>query len=143
MSDFILITGDMVMFNPPFGAAVVVPVPGTLSGTGRHNIGKKPVCVDGDEKTVMVPGVTYVAPPYVIPGVGTLSIDSLGGDQKATKTNSGGKPVLLKGSTFNAKFQVTVPAQQPTPTGPVPDATPQYGGGTGMFVTMNMQMKGT
>ncbi|HEU4561832.1 MAG TPA: hypothetical protein VFS20_28665 [Longimicrobium sp.] len=143
MSDFILITGDMVMFNPPFGAATVVPVPGTLSGTGRHNIGKMPVCVDGDEKNVMVPGVTYIAPPYVIPGVGMLSIDALGGDQKATKTKSGGKAVLLKGSSFNAKFQVTVPAQQPTPTGPVPDATPQYGGGTGMFVTMNMQMKGT
>ena len=40
------------------------------------------------------PGVTYMAPPYVIPGVGILSIDSLGGEQKASKTNSGGKPVL-------------------------------------------------
>ncbi|HET7462406.1 MAG TPA: hypothetical protein VFJ82_14230 [Longimicrobium sp.] len=143
MSDFILVTGDMVMFNPPFGAATVVPVPGTLSGTGRSNVGHKPVCVDGDEKMVMVPGVTYISPPYVIPGVGMLSIDSLGGDQKATKTKSGGKAVLLKGSTFQAKFQVVAPAMQPTPTGPVPDATPSYSGGTGMFVTTNMQVKGT
>jgi hypothetical protein len=143
VSDYILVTGDMVMFNPPFGAATVVPVPGTLSGTGRDNIGHKPVCVDGDEKMVMVPGVAYVSPPFVTPGVGILSIDSLGGDQKATKTNSGGKPVLLKGSTFQAKFQVTVPAMQPTPTGPVPDATPSYSGGTGMFVTTNLQVKGT
>jgi hypothetical protein len=31
---------------------------------------------------------------------------------------------------------------QPTPTGPVPDATPQYSG-NGQFVTMNLQVKGT
>ena len=143
MSDFILMTGDMVIFNPTFGAATVVPVPGTLSGTGRSNVSKKPVCVDGDEKNVLVPGVTYMAPPHVIPGVGILSIDSLGGDQKATKTKSGGKAVLLKGSTFNAKFQVSVPAQQPQPSGPpVPDTTPSYSG-TGQFVTMNLQVKGT
>jgi hypothetical protein len=142
MSDFILTTGDMAVFMPTFGNAVVVPVPGTLSGTGRANVGKKPVCVDGDEKMVMVPGVTYVAPPFVIPGVGMLSIASLGGDQKAKKTNAGGKAVLLKGSTFTAKFQVTAPAMQPTPTGPVPDATPQYSG-NGQFVTMNLQVKGT
>ncbi|HEU4456232.1 MAG TPA: hypothetical protein VFR81_24415 [Longimicrobium sp.] len=142
MSDFILTTGDMAVFMPTFGNAVVVPVPGTLSGTGRANVGKKPVCVDGDEKMVMVPGVTYVAPPFVIPGVGMLSIASLGGDQKAKKTKAGGKAVLLKGSTFTAKFQVTVPAQQPTPGGPVPDATPQYSG-NGQFVTMNLQVKGT
>jgi hypothetical protein len=141
MSDFILTTGDMVVFMPTFGNAVVVPVPGTLSGTGRANVGKKPVCVDGDEKMVMVPGVTYVAPPYVIPGVGILSIDTLGGDQKARKTSAGGKPVLLKGSTFTAKFQVTVPAMQPGAP-PVPDATPQYSG-NGQFVTMNLQVKGS
>lgn len=144
MSDFILVTGDLVLFNPPFGKATVVPVPGTLSGTGRSNAGHKPVCVDGDETMVIVPGVTYVSPPYVIPGVGILSIDALGGDQKAVKTTSGGKAVLLKGSTFRAKFQVTVPAMQPAPPGPpVPDATPSYGGGTGTFVTTNLRVKGT
>jgi hypothetical protein len=142
MSDFILTTGDMVVFMPAFGNAVVVPVPGTLSGTGRANVGKKPMCVDGDEKMVMVPGVLYVAPPFVIPGVGILSIDALGGDQKAKKTSAGGKPVLLKGSTFTAKFQVTVPAMQPAVPAPGPDATPPYIG-HGQFVTMNLQVKGS
>jgi hypothetical protein len=37
------------------------------------------------------------------------------------KTTNGGKPLLLKGSTFPAMFTVESPAMQPTPAGPVPD----------------------
>ena len=142
MSDFILVTGDIVMFMPAFGAATVVPVPGTLVGTGRNNIGKKPVCVDGDEKTVIVPGVVYTSATHPIPGVGMLTIDALGGDQKAVQTRSGGKAVLLKGSTFTAKFQVMVPAQVVAGPTTVPDATPSYSG-NGQFITTNLQVKGT
>ena len=61
----------------------------------------------------MVPGCSYMAPPYAIPGVGMLTIDSLGSDQVAQRTTSSGTPVLLKGSTLNAKFQVMVLVQQP------------------------------
>jgi hypothetical protein len=32
-----------------------------------------------------------------------------------------GKPIILKGATFNATFNVSAPAMQPTPGGPVPD----------------------
>ena len=144
MADFILVTGDAVMFNPAFGPATIVPVPGVLTGTGRSNVGGKPVCVDGDEKNVMVAGVTYMSPAYPIPGVGMLKIDALGGDQKAQKTKSGGKPVLLKGSTFTAKLQVMTPAQQPPPGPgpPTPDAMTEYSG-TGMFITTNVQVKGS
>lgn len=142
MADSILLTGDTVVFSPSFGAAVAVPAPGTLSGTGRSSVGGKPVCVDGDEKTVIVPGVAYTNASFTIPGVGILSIASLGGDQKARKTKSGGKPVLLKGSTFTAKLQVTVPAQQPAAPSPIPDATPEFSG-TGQFVTTNLLVKGT
>ncbi len=142
MADFVLITGDMVMFKPSFGQAIVVVQPGTLSGTGKDKVGGKLVCVEGDESNVMVPGCAYQAPPYVIPGVGTLSIDSLATDQAAKKTKSGGKAVLLKGSDFNAKFEVMVPAQQIVAGAPVPDATPQYTG-TGSFVTTNTRVKGT
>ena len=84
-----------------------------------------------------------MTPVYSIPGVGTLSIQSLGGNQKAKKNKSAGKPLLLKGSTFTAKFQVMTPAQQPPkgPTPPIPDATPQYSG-TGSFMTTNLKVKG-
>ena len=146
MGDFVLITGDIVMFNPTFGIAMVVPIPGTLIGSGKGSVGGKPVCVDGDEKNVLVPGCVYTAGPYTIPGVGMLLIDSLGPDQKALKTKSAGKPVLLKGSTFIAKFQVLAPAQQPPPppytAPPIPDSTPSYPG-TGSFITTNIKFMGT
>jgi hypothetical protein len=142
MADFILMTGDIAMFNPPFGQAVVTPLPGNIIGSSKDTITKKMVCVDGDEKTVIVPGCPYMTPSHPIPGAGILSIDSLAADQKAMRTKSNGKPVLLKGSTFKAKFQVVAPAQQPTPAGPVPDPTPQYSG-TGSFITTNFRVKGT
>ena len=144
MADFILTTGDLAMFNPIFGQAIVTVRPGNLIGAGKDKVNGKIVCVDGDEKKVMVPGCSYMTPQYTIPGVGMLTIESLATNQKALKTKSGGKPVLLKGSTFKAKFQVMVPAQQPPsgPTPPVPDSTPQYSG-SGTFITTNFLIKGT
>ncbi|MEB3295000.1 MAG: hypothetical protein VKJ24_17725 [Synechococcales bacterium] len=142
MADFILTTGDLAIFNPMFGQAIVTVMPGNLTGSGKGMINKKPICVDGDEKTVIVPGCPYITPTYSIPGVGILAIASLAANQKAQKTKSNHKPVLLKGGNFNAKFQVLVPAQQPTPAGPIPDATPQYSG-NGTFVTTNVRVKGT
>ena len=106
--------------------------------------GKK-VCVDGDETKVSVPGCVYITPQYSIPGTGTLKIAALAGNQKARKTRSGGKQVLLKGASFTAKFEVQNPAKQPPPPGtgsPIPDAMPQYYG-SGMFVSMNIKFTGT
>lgn len=141
--DFILVDGDTVLFMPNFGAAVVVPMPGTLHGSGPATKSSKKLCVDGDERQVSVAGCMYMTPQYCIPGSGTLKIDSLAGDQKAGKTKTGGKAVLLKGSSFNAVFEVQSPAQQPTPGGPVPDATPRYAGGSGQFVTTNTKFRAT
>jgi len=142
MSDFILITGDKAMFNPNFGQAIVTVRPGDLIGTGKDKINGKLVCVDGDEKKVIVPGCNYMTPQYSIPGVGMLTIESLAGNQKAQKTKSSGKPVLLKGASFQAKFQVMVPAQQPSIPNPISDSTPEYSG-TGTFNSMNTKVKGT
>lgn len=144
MADFILITGDQAMFNPTFGQAIVVVRPGNLIGSGKDKVNGKIICVDGDEKKVMVPGCTYMTSQHSIPGVGMLTIESLAANQKAKKTKSGGKPVLLKGGSFKAKFQVMVPAQQPPPGpgAPIPDSTPQYSG-SGTFITTNLITKGT
>ena len=116
--------------------------PGDLIGTGKDKIDGKLVCVDGDEKKVTVPGCPYITPQYSIPGVGMLFIESLADNQKAKKTKSKGKPVLLKGGQFKAKFTVLVPAQQPSVPSPIPDNTPQYSG-TGTFISMNLKVKGT
>lgn len=144
MPDFILIDGDIANFIPAFGAATVVVQPGKLAGSGPATLNGKNICVDGDEKNVSVPGCTYMTPQYSIPGVGTLKIEALAGDQKATKTNTGGKAVLLKGSNFTAKFEVQSPAQQPPPGpgSPIPDSTPQYSG-NGMFITTNTKFQGS
>ena len=143
MADFILIEGDKVMFIPTFGPAMVVVQPGKLEGSGPATIGGKKICVDGDESKVSVAGCTYMTPQYSIPGSGTLKIAALAGNQKAKKTKTSGKAVLLKGGNFTAKFEVQSPAQQPPPGpgAPIPDATPQYSG-NGMFVTTNTKFNG-
>lgn len=142
MPDFVLIEGDKATFMPAFGAAVVVVKPGDLKASGPATFNGKKICVDGDETKVSVPGCTYMTPQYSIPGTGTLKIAALAGNQKASKSKTGGKAVLLKGGTFTAKFEVQSPAQQPPPGpgSPIPDATPQYSG-SGVFVTTNTKLR--
>jgi len=140
-ADFIIKTGDLATFNPAFGTATVVVVPGNMSGTAQFKVDGSIACVQGDEAKVSVPGCSYVAPPFTIPGVGTLTIQTLGPDQTGKKTNSSQKAVILKGSTFTAQFTVSLPAGMPTPSGPNPDPVPQYTG-TGQFVTTNVRDKG-
>ena len=144
MADFILIDGDTVIFMPSFGPATVVVQPGTISGSGPATINDKAMCVEGDEDQVSVPGCAYVSGAYTIPGTGTLKIASLAQDQIATKTTSGNKAVLLKGTNFTAKFEVQFPAQSPPPGAgsPTPDTMTQYSG-SGMFITNNMKVTGT
>ena len=140
MADFILVDGDTVTFMPSFGAATVVVAPGTLAGSGPAKIGGKAACVDGDETNVKVQGCAYTSGAFTIPGVGTLMIDALGSDQKAQKTKTGGKAVLLKGSTFTAKFQVQSPATSSTAG---PDPVTEYSGGSGSFTNNNTTVKGS
>lgn len=140
MPDYVIMEGDMAIFIPAFGAAIVVVRPGIMQASGKSTATGKKICVEGDEGKLMVPGCMYMSGPYVIPGVGTLKIDSLGPDQTSKKTKSGSKAIIVKGSTFDAKFEVQAPAQQPTPAGPVPDATPQYSG-KGNFQTTNVKWK--
>jgi hypothetical protein len=138
MNKLILIDGDQAIFSPMFGAATVVVQPGKMRASGPATIGGKKICVDGDESKLQVPGCVYITAQHSIPGTGTLKIAALAADQKARKTKTGGKAVLLKGSQFTAKFEVQSPAQQPPPGpgSPVPDATPQYSG-QGMFMPGN------
>ena len=144
MSDFILIDSDKAIFLPNFGTAVVVVKPGKIQGSGPATLNGKKICVSGDEKSVEVSGCTYMTPQYSIPGTGTLKIASLAGNQKAKKTLTGGKVVLLKGGQFTAKFEVQSQAKQPPPGpgSPIPDPTPQYSG-QGMFVTTNQKFQGS
>ena len=142
MSDLILIDGDIVNFLPNFGAAIVVVRPGTFKGSGPATLNGKKICVDGDEKDVSVPGCIYMTPQYSIPGTGTLKIAAVAANQKAKKTQTGGKLVLLKGGNFTAKFEVQNPAKQPQVPAPIPDATTEYSG-NGTFITTNTKFQGS
>ncbi|GAC1437534.1 MAG: hypothetical protein NVSMB65_11850 [Chloroflexota bacterium] len=122
MSDIVIKTGDMVKVTIPPPAlvpALMAPVP--LIGTGTTvMVAKQPVCLQGDElpPTLRVP-LPYTAPPFVTPGMGTLTLMLTPANM--TQRTQNGKPVLIKGASFTAQFQVTAPAMQPTPGGPVPD----------------------
>ena len=141
MSNLIIIDGDMVNFLPTYGAAVVVPIPTTIAGTAeKTEVTGKPPCLDGDEGDVESAGCMYIAPPYVIPGTGTLKIDKLNSDQLTEKTEIEGKKVIIHGSTFDALFEVQSPAQMPAAPAPVPDSMTKYSGGKGMFVPANAKV---
>ena len=98
---------------------------------------KSPV-PDG-EGSVQVPGCMYISGAFSNPGTGTLKISALGSDQLARQTRSNGEPVLLKGSRFEAVFEVQSPA---TNNSGGFDTTPQYSG-SGQFVSANTNYKGT
>jgi Contractile injection system spike tip protein len=146
MADSIIITGDLLRVAMPLMGATVFPVaaPVPLIGSGaRVNGLMRPVCVQGDELPAFLKGVPlpYVAPPYVIPGTGTLQI-LLMPTNLAKRTMNAGKPLLLKGGQFQAKFQVASPAmfQPPGPVPPQPDPI-SVKIGPAQFITSNMTVR--
>jgi len=138
--DLIIITGDQAVFDPAFVPATVAAPPGVITGSARKKINGLVACTEGDEATVVVAGAVYFTPSFPIPGVGTLTIESLGPDQKAKKAKSSSRALILRGSKFRARFEVAAPAQVPIVGGTSPDPTPIYSG-TGSFVTKNTRVR--
>jgi hypothetical protein len=138
--DFIIINGDQAIFDPAFPPATVMAPPGIITGTAMEKVTGLIACADGDEASVVVAGAAYFTPSFPIPGVGTVTIESLAPDQKAQKGKSGGRFLILRGSKFRARFQVSAPAQIITAGGPVPDPNPIYSG-TGSFITTNTRAR--
>jgi len=137
--DYVILNSDQVIFDSSFSPATIVPVPGTITASSQAQSNSMAACVVGDETSVSVPGVAYVSGAFTTPGTGTLTILSLGSDQKAKKGKSGQIPLILKGSSFRAKFQIMTPAMNTAPT-PAPDPTPTYFG-SGQFITTNTVFK--
>lgn len=131
----ILVHGDLlqVTIHPPAVVPLLVaPVP--LVASGFATVDGKAVCVEGDELPPSLRSpIQYMCPPFVVPGMGKLSV-SLASDHKTATAADEGHVMLRKGATFQVKFEVQVPAQQPSPGGPVPDATPSYAG-TAQFIS--------
>lgn len=120
---------------PTIVPQLMAPVP--LVGSSQNLVvGGAPACLEGDElpPAIQVP-LTYTAPPFVTPGMGTLQL-TLTPTNKTMMTENG-KKILIKGQQFIAKFNVQTPAQQPTPAGPVPDPV-AVKPGTAQFITTNV-----
>jgi hypothetical protein len=138
--DFVIINGDQAVFDPSFPPATVIAPPGVINGSAKLGVNKLTVCAEGDESSVVVPGAAYFTPSFPIPGVGTLTIESLGPDQRAKKGKSAGRALILRGTKFRARFQVSAPAQVISGPNTVPDPNPIYSG-TGSFITTNTRAK--
>lgn len=141
--DTVLVNNDHAIFDPVLtGGMIISPIaPGMVKGSGQITAGKQKVCIKGDETSVTVPGCSYIAGGFVIPGTGTFKIKKLAQDQVSKKTKTGNKAILLKGSLFKAEFTVNSPAQQPNPPAPnVPDPQKKYKG-TGKFQSFNVVYK--
>ena len=140
-ADFIVKSGDMIQITIPPPAVVpqlMAPVP--LVGTSsKVMINNQPACLQGDELPPAIKGpLVYTAPPYVTPGTGSVTIVLM--PNNLTMQTSNEKPLLVKGVTFQAVFNVQSPAMMPTPAGPQPDPL-IIKPGTAQFITSNMTIQ--
>lgn len=101
-------------------------------------VNSMPICLEGDELPPMLKApLPYTAPPFITPGVGTVSV-TLTPMNKTLRTENG-KAILIKGTPFMTEFQVSSPAMQPTQVGPVPDPVMKKPG-TALFITTNFSV---
>ncbi len=140
-ADYVIKTGDMIritIFPPAIVPMLVPPIP--LMGTSADmTVMKMPVCLEGDELPPMLKApMPYTSPPFVTPGMGTVSVTLL--PLNKTMTTKNGKAILIKGTPFPAEFTVSAPAMQPTPVGPVPDPVAKKPG-LAEFITTNVMVK--
>ena len=138
MGDLVLRTGDLVRITidpPAIVPGLEAPAPLTGSG-GVVRAGGMSVCLQGDELPELLrEPLAYTAPPFSVPGTGTLTLTLLPSNLTAI-TRSAGKPLLIRGGAFTALFTVEEPAMQTTPAGPVPDPVAEKPG-TAQFITTN------
>jgi hypothetical protein len=111
--DQVLLDGDQALYQPAFGAAVVVVRPGVLRGSGPATVNGKAVAIDGDEASAAVQGCVYQSAAYPIPGTGTLEVASLADDQRSSNSQSGGQALLLGGDPSMPAFWCRAPRSNP------------------------------
>jgi hypothetical protein len=140
-ADFIIKTGDMIritIFPPAIVPILMSPLP--LIGTSANvKAIMMPICLEGDELPPMLKSPQpYTAPPYVTPGMGTVSLTLT--PMNKTLLTKNGRAILIKGTPFTANFQVMAPAMMPTPAGPVPDPV-AVKPGIAEFIITNLTVK--
>jgi hypothetical protein len=138
-ADFIIKTGDLIQITIPgtIVPQILAPVPMVGSATTVLTHGM-PTCILGDELPPSIRGpLVYTAPPFVTPGTGTLEIILLPSNL-THPTNTGGTPIIIKGGTFNAIFNVQAKAVDPVAGTSDPVSSKP---GTAQFITSNTLTK--
>ena len=137
MGNFIIKTGNSLMVTIPAPAVVTGLAPVALVGSGTDVlVDGMPVCLPSDVKLpAMLTGLLeYTAPPFIIPGTGTLTLGVPNAPNVTALTLSGGEPIVIQGQ-FSATFTVVTPATMETPDGPVPDPGVPVRPGSAVFST--------
>ncbi len=141
-ADFVIKTNDMIQITIPPPAIVpqlLAPIP-LIGSSTNFMVNYMPVCLEGNElPPILKAPLPYTAPPFVTPGVGTVSVTLL--PTNKTLQTENGKAILIKGTPFIAEFTVSSPAMQPRPVGPVPDPVVKKKPGTAQFITTNLTVQ--
>ncbi|KAB8031903.1 hypothetical protein [Fluviispira multicolorata] len=125
----LLLSGDQFFFDSIQGANLLIPKAlFFITGSGNSDVLKRKICVEGDESSVVLPGIPYNTSTHSIPGVLICKIKSLADDNISKKTFELNKKALMVGDgNVEVEYIVAVPAIQPN-TPPVPDIKPFYSG---------------
>lgn len=135
----ILVTGDLAVFPAAWPTLLLdAELPVALRGSGRTRCSGKEMVVERDLKAVILTPCPYKTPSHTLPGVGTLTIQSILPVQASRSVQTAKTPALVQQARFIAKFEVLTPATLPGPT-PVPDPMPIHVG-TGEFRSSNKRV---
>ncbi|MEU1309058.1 hypothetical protein ABZ419_09195 [Streptomyces cinnamoneus] len=141
-ADSVIRTGDLLLVRfdqpPPPKSQLLVPVlmwPLPLSGSGEDVLVEgRPVCLEDDEypeeagPSTLLDYTVVAAPKPYVEGKGVLRL-TLEPSNKTAHTTADGVKVLIRGRSFPAAFDVSVPAAQAQENGaPLYDSTTSYPG---------------
>ena len=140
--DYLLKTGDMVQVTvmpPCIVPQLLAPVP--MVGTSPSvTVMGTPVCLEPDAIPPAVRGpMPYTSPPFVQPGVLSITQFVLVPGVHLTVAAQNGQPMIIKGSQFQVVLTVMTPA-----TGPAPASLPDplaVKPAMGQYITTNMVVK--
>ncbi|WP_440974365.1 hypothetical protein [Pseudomonas koreensis] len=113
MKDLVVVHCDTLILPTQFDDCTVTVTAQALirAEHGQVFIANKRACVASDVEAVHLPA-TYVTAAFPTPGSGevTLQVNSA-----AKRSHADGQPLLLRGDSFLAVFNIRVPATNPTP----------------------------
>ncbi|MFE3584437.1 hypothetical protein [Streptomyces vinaceus] len=104
--------------TPPTAGTLTSPPQVVISkGSARFTAEGQTACLPDDIESMEFPATYAAAPPYTVPGAGTVKFKLRDG-HKTKKTSSAGKPVVIYSGPLDYELTVKTPAQMPNPAVP-------------------------